>query len=105
MKRKAISLLLLTLVLFVLPVATASAYTSSQITGQGTLVISGSFSGSTADLWVTNQSGQVVFSRAYGSYGGSGTISASVPNLPYGTYTISIGGPALSVNQLNYSFQ
>ncbi|WP_068774900.1 hypothetical protein [Paenibacillus sp. FJAT-26967] len=106
MKRRTLGILFICLALFaILPITSASAVSNSQISGQGELVITASFQGSTADLWVTNQNSQVVYSRAFGSYGGTGTIYASIPNLPSGTYTISIGGPQLSISNLQYYFK
>ncbi|MBP1999928.1 hypothetical protein J2Z69_000947 [Paenibacillus shirakamiensis] len=103
-KNSVLVLLLLCFALFTIIPLTASAATNVQVTGQGQLRISADFSGSYADLVVTNQTGQAVYTRAFSSYGGSGKIIASIPNLPYGTYTISIGGPALSLSNFQYGF-
>ncbi|MCZ8521611.1 MULTISPECIES: hypothetical protein [Paenibacillus] len=106
MKKRMLSVLFLCFALFaIIPITSASAVSNLQITGGGNLVITSQFSGKTADVDVINQSGQVVFTRAYGSFGGTGTIDASIPNLPYGTYRILIGGPALGLYNLHYSFQ
>ncbi|MCZ8520295.1 MULTISPECIES: bactofilin family protein [Paenibacillus] len=106
MKNRMAALLFICFALFaLLPVSSASAATNVQITGQGTLVIKGTFIGSTAEYVVINQSGQVVGNRAFSASGGTGTINGTVSNLPYGTYKIIVGGPALTLNNLQYYFQ
>ncbi|NEW08427.1 hypothetical protein GK047_20730 [Paenibacillus sp. SYP-B3998] len=115
MRKRAITILLLCLAIFsVLPLATASASTSSvQIHGQGTLHFSGNLYGGTPGLYgpegsfkVTNSSGQVVFSDYRATSSSPGYFSFSVPNLPLDTYTITGKGetPNTSVTFYQPSF-
>ncbi|WP_068618289.1 hypothetical protein [Paenibacillus tuaregi] len=106
MKSRVLAMLFLCFALFIVVPLSASAATSVQATGQGQLVISANFSGSTyAEVYVSNQYGQEVYDKIFTSAGGSGTINASIPNLPYGTYKIIIGGQAITVSNLHYGFQ
>lgn len=106
MKNRVLAIMLLCIALFTVIPLSASAATSVQITGQGQLVIKADFSASSyAEVYVSNQNGQAVYNKIFTSVGGSGTINASIPNLPYGTYKIIIGGQAITVSNLSYSFQ
>ncbi|MCP1309625.1 hypothetical protein [Paenibacillus tyrfis] len=114
MKRRALLILFLCMaMLAVIPLATASAAYSSQITGQGELIVSGSFTAgipnegvsAECDVYVVNQNGQTVYSQNFIGWGGAGSIHASVPNLPSGTYTVSLAGPRLSVTNLQIYFK
>ncbi|MVO98358.1 hypothetical protein [Paenibacillus lutrae] len=99
MRRKMISVMLISCVLFaVLPFMSASAapnYPAKTITGQGTLKVvvegeGGRPEHGVSPYWsvsVTNSSGQPVFAQ---SYGGPGTSYSYVYNLPYDTYTVGV---------------
>ncbi|MWV42744.1 hypothetical protein GRF59_03810 [Paenibacillus sp. HJL G12] len=105
MKKRVAVFMILCLTLFAFIPLSASAASTVQVTGQGQLVVTGNFLGSYAEVYVTNQNGQEVYDRIFSSYGGTGTVNATIPNLPYGTYRIIIGGPALSLSNLQYGFQ
>ncbi|WP_103995303.1 hypothetical protein [Paenibacillus sp. UNC499MF] len=106
MKSRVLAMLFLCFALFVVVPLSASAATSVQATGQGQLNITANFTGASyAEVYVSNQNGQAVYNKIFTSVGGNGTINASIPNLPYGTYKIIIGGQAISVSNLHYGFQ
>ncbi|MFE6799896.1 DUF3244 domain-containing protein [Paenibacillus chitinolyticus] len=105
MKSRVLAMLFLCFALFVVVPISASAATSVQVTGQGQLAITANFTAPYAEVYVSNQNGQAVYNKIFTSVGGNGTINASIPNLPYGTYKIIIGGQAISVSNLQYGFQ
>ncbi|GAB6989755.1 hypothetical protein [Paenibacillus pini] len=105
MKNRVIALMVLCFAFFTIIPLTASAANNVQITGQGQLVITANFIGSTAEVYITNSQGKEVYDRIFSSYGGNGTVNAVVPNLPYDTYKIIIGGQALTLSNLHYNFQ
>ncbi|MBP2000105.1 hypothetical protein J2Z69_001124 [Paenibacillus shirakamiensis] len=100
-KNRFVALMLLCLALFIVIPLSASAASTAQITGQGQLTVTANFTGSSyAELYITNQNGQEVYDKIFTS----GTINATIPNLPYGTYKIIIGGQAISVSNFHYNF-
>ncbi|HEY2493286.1 MAG TPA: hypothetical protein VGI33_10285 [Paenibacillus sp.] len=100
MKKRALSILLMVLLIFtVVPLASASASAPGvniQITGQGTLYFAGNLIGGNPPVYgpegifkVTNSSGQVVFTQYRAGGGSPAYFSFKVFNLPYDTYTIN----------------
>ncbi|OAB44818.1 hypothetical protein [Paenibacillus glacialis] len=99
MKKSALSIFLMFLLIFtVVPLASAASTSdvSVQITGQGTLSFSGNLIGGNPGVYgpegifkVTNSSGQVVFSEYRASSTSPGYFSFKVSNLPNDTYTIT----------------
>ncbi|WP_028545618.1 hypothetical protein [Paenibacillus taiwanensis] len=95
MKRKALSALLVFVLVFLMVPLSASATTPStvEITGQGTLTIgiSGKIDGSFYNYKVTNEYGATIQEgRALGSFKGIARLVLN--NLPQGTYKIRADG-------------
>ncbi|OAB40325.1 hypothetical protein [Paenibacillus antarcticus] len=111
MKKRALSLLVMILLVFtVVPLASAASTSdvSIQITGQGTLSFSGNLTGGNPGVYgpegtfkVTNSSGQVVFTEYRASSISPGYFSFKVSNLPYDTYTVN-GKAATPNTQINF---
>ncbi|MCG7406939.1 T9SS type A sorting domain-containing protein [Paenibacillus sp. ACRRX] len=115
MRKRTLVFFLLCVALFTaIPLSIASAAPfSTQITGQGELVVTGSYSAgipnqgvpAEMDVNVYNQNGQLVYSTTFLNGYGGGSFYANTANLPSGTYTVSLLGPRLIVSNLQIYFK